>query len=377
MTDTPLGTVSDAAELRARARTVFANLGRLAGPNAIDEQRMIELGGLTQHIHLRGQDRDAPLLLFLHGGPNGHISDVAWAYQRGWEDFFVVVNWDQRGCGRSFGSPDDQARIAGTLNRAQYRADAIALIEHLLAEFGRERLVLVGQSWGTVLALEVAKARPDLLDVAVLQGLSANWLASADRVYHWYLAEAEKRGDAAEVARLKAVGPIPAADDPALTEWPMKFGLPIPDRNSWYNLRGDGDGWGPRMDMLRFLSPDLAPENYAADARRLAEDGETLFARHKEAMTSVAPWDARRDVGTRFEVPIVVMQGMHDWQTSYDLALEYFGTIDAPWKKWIAFPHAAHVLNLEQPGLSVVSLVNDVLPATRGEVPAGAERRAA
>ena len=73
---------------------------------------------------------------------------------------------------------------------------------------------------------------------------------------------------------------------------------------------------------------------------------------------------------------VVVMQGRHDWQTSYDLALAYFGKIDAPWKKWVAFPHAAHVLNLEQPGLSVVTLVNDVLPATRGEVPQGAERRA-
>lgn len=372
----PLAEVTDAAELRDRARQVFADVGRIVAPNGIDETRNIALGGIKQHLHLRGQDRDAPILLFLHGGPNSQISDVAWSYQRGWEDFFLVVNWDQRGCGRSFGTAEDAVRVNGTLNRAQYRADTIALIEMLAAEFGRERIVLVGQSWGTVLALEVARARPDLLDIVVLQGLAANWLASADIVYHWYLAEAERRGDAAEMARLKDVGPIPAADDPALTEWPMKFGLPIPDPNTWHNLRGADDGWGPRMELLRFLSPDLPPEIYAEQARRFAEAGEELFARHKEAMTSVAPWDAETDVGTRFEVPVVVMQGAHDWQTHHDLALAYFGKIDAPWKKWVTFPHAAHVLNLEQPGLSVVTLVNDVLPATRGEVPQGAERRA-
>lgn len=365
----PVGAEGKANDFRSKARKALSDIGRIVAPNGIDQTRRMQIGGIEQHIHLRGQDRDAPILLFLHGGPNSVISDVAWSYQRGWEDFFLVVNWDQRGAGRSFGTEGDIPKIRGSLTREQYRSDAIELIEALCREFAREKIVLVGQSWGTVLALEVARERPDLLYIAALQGLAANWLGSANLVYVWYLEEAKKRGDHAEVERLTDVGPVPAGDDPKLTEWAMKFGLPIPNPNTWHNLRDADDGWAERMDILRQLSPDLSPDDYDAEVKRAAEQGEELFARHKEAMAAVGTWDAETDVGVRFEIPIVVMQGGHDWQTHYDLALTYFEKIEAPWKKWVRFPHAAHVLNLEQPGLSVVSLVNDVLPATRGEIP--------
>ena len=363
-----------AEQLREGVRTVLRDVGRIVSPNGIDEVRQVELNGYAQHVHLRGQDRRAPILLFLHGGPLSPVSDFAWAYQRPWEDFFLVVNWDQRGAGRSWGDEDPGADTAATFVRPQFVADAIALIERLAAEFGQEKVVLVGQSWGTVMVLEIASARPDLLYVAVLQGLAVNWLASPERVRLHYLAEAEARADEAEAARLREVGPIPSADDPRLMEWPLKFGRPMPDRNTWHNIEGEGDGWSRRIDMLRFISPDVTPDDYAADARRMADEARWK-PRYERAVRSVAPWDAPTDVGHRFEVPIVVMQGDHDWQTSTELAREYFETIDAPWKKWVSFPHAAHALNIEQPGLSVVTLVNDVLPATRGAIPAGAARR--
>ena len=362
-----------ADELRQAVRTVLGDVGRIVAPDGIDEVRSVELNGYPQRIHLRGQSRHAPILLFLHGGPLSPVSDFAWAYQRPWEDFFLVVNWDQRGAGRSWGDEESGKRFADTFHRRQFIADAIVLIERLNAEFGRDKLVLVGQSWGTVMALEIAKARPDLLHVAVLQGLAVNWLASPERIRLRYLAEAERRGDATEAARLRDVGPIPAADDPALLEWPAKFGVPMPGRNTWHNIEGEGDGWSRRIDMLRFISPDVSPDDYAEDVRRMARE-ENWKPRYDRAVTSVAPWDAPTDVGYRFEVPILVMQGDHDWQTSTELARDYYERIEAPWKKWVSFPHAAHALNIEQPGLSVVTLVNDVLPATRGEVPTGVER---
>jgi hypothetical protein len=66
------------------------------------------------------------------------------------------------------------------------------------------------------------------------------------------------------------------------------------------------------------------------------------------------------------------MQGRHDRQTDVGLAKAYFDKVCAPYKKWVEFPHAAHALNIEQPGLSVVALVTDVLPAVQGRIPPGA-----
>lgn len=360
-------------EVREQIRTALADIGRIVAPNGIDEQRYVTLGGAKQWIMLRGQDRRAPVLLFLHGGPGSPISPVAYAYQRPWEDFFLVVHWDQRGFGRSLGTPEEAAKLTGTLNKEQVIRDAIELIEKLRTEFGQRKIVLVGQSWGTVLTLEIARRRPDLLHVAVTQGLAANWLESPRILYRRLLAAADASGNTAEATRLREVGPLPPASDPAaLFAWSRKFGLGFPDSTTWHNIRGPGDSWGRRMDALEYVSPDYPANAYAA-AHAPDTDMAAAMARYQEAMSPVLGWDAERDVGTTFKVPLVVMQGDHDWQTNVELARAYFRKVCAPYKKWVAFPHSAHALNIEQPGLSVVALVNDVLPAVRGQVPAGAQ----
>ena len=360
-------------QVREQIRTVLSDIGRIAAPNGIDESRYVTLGGARQWILLRGQDRAAPILLFLHGGPGSPISPMVWAYQRPWEDFFLVVHWDQRGFGRSRGTPEDTARLRGTINTSQVTADAIELIELLRSEFGQSKVVLVGQSWGTVMALQIAHRRPDLLHAVVTQGLAVNWLASPRLLYQHLLRAAESKGDSVEAKRLRDLGPLPAVENPqALFAWARRLGVGFPDSNTWHNIRGPGDSWARRRELLEYISPDYPAAEFAA-ARSPDIDQAVAQARYQEAMTPVLAWDAERDVGTTFQVPLIVMQGRHDWQTDYGLARAYYEKVCAPYKRWVEFPHSAHALNIEQPGLSIVSLVNDVLPAVRGERPTGAE----
>ena len=68
---------------------------------------------------------------------------MAWAYQKPWEDFFTVVNWDRRGVGKSFAAADS-ARLAPTLTLQQHVDDALVVVEHLLSRFGQEKLVVLG-----------------------------------------------------------------------------------------------------------------------------------------------------------------------------------------------------------------------------------------
>jgi pimeloyl-ACP methyl ester carboxylesterase len=359
--------------MREQVRTVFRDIGRIVAPNGIDEGRFLKIGGVRQWVQIRGQDRKAPILLFLHGGPGSPVSDIAWSWQRPWEDFFTVVNWDQRGFGRSMGTPEEAAAMRGTLNRKQITADAIELIEALRAEFGQQRIILVGQSWGSSMAIDIAYRRPDLLAAVVLQGLVTDMAASPEFVRQRLIEEADAKGDAKEATRLRAVGPPPkTTDGMEMIGWARKLGVPVPDAHSWHNIQGPGDSWGRRLGLLQAISPDLPPEDLAAQKARAAADPAATMTRYAEVMGGSLGWSAGRDVGTRFEVPVIVMQGAHDWQAATPIARAWFDTICAPWKKWVEFPHAAHALNIEQPGLSVVTLVNDALPATRGARPDGA-----
>jgi pimeloyl-ACP methyl ester carboxylesterase len=362
------------ADTGAQVRTVLKDIGRIVAPNGIDEGRFMTIGGVRQWVQIRGQDRRAPLLLFLHGGPGSPVSDIAWSWQRPWEDYYTVVNWDQRGFGRSMGTPEEAAAMRGTLNRKQITADAIALIEALRAEFGQTRIILVGQSWGSSMAIDIAAKRPDLLHAVVLQGLVTDMAASPEFVRQRLIEQADAKGDTKEAARLRDVGPPPeTTDGKAMVAWARKLGVPVPDPHSWHNIKGPGDGWARRIETLQAISPDLPPEDLAAQKARAAADPAATLSRYQEVMGGSLGWTAERDAGSRFKVPVIVMQGAHDWQAATPIARAYFDTICAPWKKWVTFPHAAHALNIEQPGLSVVTLANDVLPAARGARAPGAQ----
>jgi pimeloyl-ACP methyl ester carboxylesterase len=340
----------------------------------IEEIEALDVNGAKEWISIRGLNRANPILLVLHGGPGSAMMGMTWSYQKPWEDFFTVVNWDQRGFGRSSGSPSDAAALLETLTREQYLADAIELIDWLRGEFGQPRVIVAGQSWGTVLALELAHRRPDLLHAVVLQGLAVNWLASPALLYESLLEEARAAGDTTEEQRLRELGPLPPVSEvDELFAWAVRLGRTFPDANTWHNIRGPGDGWSRRVETLRMVSPHSTAESIAEHALGQGADPSAALRRARAAMRAALSWDADRDVGTSFSVPMVVMMGRHDWQTHTRLARAYYERISAPWKKWVEFPHAAHALNVEQPGLAVVSLVNDVLPAVHGRVPEGAE----
>lgn len=73
----------------------------IRSPRGIDEALYVRIGGVDQWISIRGEDRDNPVLLNLHGGP-GLALDVR---PQAWERRFTIVQWDQRGSGRTCSRP--------------------------------------------------------------------------------------------------------------------------------------------------------------------------------------------------------------------------------------------------------------------------------
>jgi hypothetical protein len=64
----------------------------------------VKIGGIYQWVTIRGQDRENPVMLIMHGGPGVATSPLA-LYTLGWERDFTLVQWDQRGAGKTLGGP--------------------------------------------------------------------------------------------------------------------------------------------------------------------------------------------------------------------------------------------------------------------------------
>src|SRR6185503_13119198 len=126
--------------MRPDRRTLIAGLAAvgvasraLAAPNSINARPIndvgyVSIGGIDQWVAIQGGDRANPVILYLHGGP-GEAQSPFLDMFKPWLADFTVVNWDQRGAGKTYEKNGD-ATPDVTLDREV--ADAIALTEYVL-----------------------------------------------------------------------------------------------------------------------------------------------------------------------------------------------------------------------------------------------------
>ncbi len=63
----------------------------------IDTAEIVRIGGIRQLISIKGDNRENPVLLILHGGPGKSLTAMSDGFTDKLKKEFVVVNWDQRG----------------------------------------------------------------------------------------------------------------------------------------------------------------------------------------------------------------------------------------------------------------------------------------
>ncbi|MGH2362921.1 MAG: alpha/beta fold hydrolase [bacterium] len=121
----------------------------ITSPNGVDDAKYVEVGRVQQWITIRGEDRNNPVLLFLHGGPGDATNPWGYAGFRSWLKYFTVVQWDQRGAGRTLGR--NGSSLAPTITIDRMAKDGIELAELLRKSLGKDKIILVGHSWGSIL----------------------------------------------------------------------------------------------------------------------------------------------------------------------------------------------------------------------------------
>jgi pimeloyl-ACP methyl ester carboxylesterase len=335
-------------EQRTPFQAAVANLRRIATPNGIEEMKQVRLGGVDQWITIRGRNRANPVLLVIHGGPGTPTMPLSWAYQSPWEDYFTVVNWDQRGAGKNWAVTDADA-LRPTMSLDRLVADASELTDRLRKDLGKERILVLGFSYGTIIGAKLAMSRPDAL--YAYAGVGQYFDNTEADVYKGALARSRAAGDTEAIAALNALSPYPRPDgsvDPRglveVRRWVKKY------NGAWY-------GW-PDLQLLYQL-PILAPEY---DAKDLTDwpiaNGWFGMALTKELQTG----RLLEQQGYRFRVPMLFMMGRHDLMTPYVTARRYYNRIEAPSKAFITFDDSAHFVMLEEPGRFLIALVDRLRP---------------
>jgi pimeloyl-ACP methyl ester carboxylesterase len=176
-------------------------------PNSVAEISYLRLGGFDQWVMIRGENIANPILILLHGGPGFPEMRLFRTFNAPLEQSFTVVYWMQRGTSKSF----DRRMPSSSLTIERFMTDLDELVELLRARFGKEKVVLYGHSWGSVLGILYASRFPDKVAAYVGTGQIGEWAAFETASYVFVLAEAERRRHRKAIRELRAIGPPPHA----------------------------------------------------------------------------------------------------------------------------------------------------------------------
>lgn len=292
-------------------------------PNGgINESLYVDINGTKQWISIYGEDLNNPVLLYLHGGPGASTSPYDYAFTRKWADIYTVVTWDQRNCGKSYSEEQNKTSITYEL----MMADGVEMTKFILEHLGKEKITLLGHSWGSVYGANLALEYPQYYDCFIGTGQFVNFyeneVAFKEIASSWV-------GDDEEGKKLidrLTLGDFSVDYLEARDTLMIKYG---------YNLFADGTDYNilaaqvfnPYYSISEFLSyinSDYSPY--------------MIFVNSDEFKKF---WLTGRN---KYQIPYYNINGDKDYQTNYILAQEYFDKVEAPFKKMYIMKDTTHGL---------------------------------
>ena len=294
------------------------------GDNAISELREITVNDSKQWLTLRGKNKDAPVILFLSGGPGGSQMGNARVALSELEDNFVMVQWDQPGSGKSrWAVPRQQI----TLDR--YLQDGHAVTQYLKQKFGKKKIYVIGESWGSALGVLLMQRHPEDYTAFIGSGQMVDFAQTEVDDYKLALKIAKERGDTAKVKQLERRGSPPYYGDSVIFD--MLAYLQYLD-----NEMARRGNINPSKSNI--YASVLAPEYGLIDKYNWAAG---LFRTLDQVFPQLYNINFRKSA-TKLEVPMYFLLGRHDLNAPTYLAEEYYQLLNAPKKELVWFEHSGH-----------------------------------
>jgi len=307
----------------------------------INETMFVDINGSQQWISIYGQDKDNPVLLFLHGGPCYPTVELDWSIFRKLSADYTVVEWDQRGCGHNYPDYKETAPITAEI----MISDGKAMTDFLCDYLHKEKITLYGHSWGSLFAANLALDYPDKYDTLIASSLVVDEALSRQRFLEYMLDQ--------------------SADDPEIHAIAEKFDptkglkeqedvllkLAYSDYLYTDNIFSDSDVnmfstivFNPYCTLAEQYRLLMGTPDYDRYIEEVLLDGDT----YGDELCSQLPISQR----TEYEMPFYLIEGSKDHGVSnmVEVAADYFETVNAPDKEMIYVDggHGSPMLRCDQ-----------------------------
>jgi proline iminopeptidase len=303
----------------------------------------IELGGFKQVVRIAGDDVANPILLLLHGGPGFTEMALFAEYNKDLEKEFIVVNWDQRGAGLSYAPniPDS------TMTLEQFINDAHELVSWLKTTYNKEKIYVLGHSWGSVLGVNLVQRYPEDFYAYVGVGQGVNMFDNERLSFKFTLDTAIADNNHEAIKELKAIE----------KRYPPHGIVQLEDiktQRKWLGYYGGAIYGQPNANKI--FSRIKMEDNPLYDAEKAQAGNDYTFPILLDELMRVNLMES----ATTLKVPVYFITGRYDYNTPFELVEDYMKVLDAPHKEIIWFENSAHWIPFEEPEKFNDVLINTV-----------------
>ena len=292
----------------------------------VDEAGYVRIGGIQQWVVVEGQNCDSPVVLIVHGGPGNPNTPFAHNLFGDWAKGFTVVHWDQRGAGKTYQANPPAEGEPLTIERLT--ADGVEVARYATQRFGKRKVILMGGSWGSALAVNIAQAQPDLFHAYVGTAQMVSYQDNLAASYARTMSLARAAGDAEAVDKLKALGPPPWTN-------PRAFGILRRATRKYEALATDAP---PKA----WFAPGLGYDTPEYEAAYEAGEDYSFVQFVGMAGDGMGPRLDVRKLGARFAIPVFLLQGDQDLVTVPEISRAWFDSLTAPEKAFFPLARTGH-----------------------------------
>lgn len=292
---------------------------------SISELTQVTLGGHEQWIEIRGASEDLPVLLYLQSFPGRTEMALSRVMLDDLTDDVIVVSWDQRGSGKSYTSLDPQ-----TLTTESVVAETVELTNELRERFGEEKIYLMGQDWGSTIAVLAAAEHPDLYYAVITGNQVVDQMVGSQRAWENAIYWAEENGEPDRANRLREQGPPPYDNLAAYDFGDYGHEGPLPEpmtrEESESRITDETREYHRRANTVGMQFLALGGSEFTLMDRingwRIDDAASILYPQ----------WEAvdLRTEAAKLDVPIYIFQDDQERAGNRELADEWLAIIDAP-----------------------------------------------
>ena len=290
-------------------------------------EEYININGIKQYF-LHYPSSQKGVAIFLHGGPGSPTSTFAYNLMEHW-DFCSVVYYDQRGTGKTLKMNKTKS---SDLTIETMLADLKETVEYVKSKYQTDKVVLLGQSWGSVLGTQYVLRYPEDVACYIGNGQVVNMRKGFDIAFDELKETLERKGAVKDLAKLTSLGNFSNIASKDLNSHLEKFQRIQSKHNRSVNI--------PELLKIGFKSPvtRISDFYYFLKSPKLTE----MFWADYLADYSIL------DIND-YKIPVYYVLGRNDWQVPSTFAAEYFEKINAPQKGLYWIENAGHATDVDNP----------------------------